>query len=386
MIRFAGLAASVLLMGAVLSLSPAGPGAPRAALASDARTDALGVQREYLEDYILFRAFPTVVARYRNLVTASLGDRRERNRSVGVIGAGEGTGYGVFAIYLNDLGSEVGQDAQVDLAWAKQFEGAAVGAAVKWTSSRTADGSFVRTPIAGHDPRNPLTLAANQFSLTGGVKLDLADTDLLEAALETAWLTWRDDVSGSEDDGRISYRASVRMMNEVSPRTTLVPLVQFSHIDLTGRKEPDDTEIDSFNLGMAAHHTVNGSDLLILGIAANYFRSRLPSLDTGKSTELSRWDLPALFIALEFDVYDWLTARVGATKTVDVATRDPAGEGVPDTDVTNSRFFFGLGMGLHFDHFDVDATVNPDAVFTGGYLFSGESSRPLSRVTATYYF
>ena len=45
-----------------------------------------------------------------------------------------------------------------------------------------------------------------------------------------------------------------------------------------------------------------------------------------------------------------------------------------------------MGMGLHFDNFDVDATVNPDAVFTGGYLFSGERSEPLGRVTATYHF
>jgi hypothetical protein len=43
-------------------------------------------------------------------------------------------------------------------------------------------------------------------------------------------------------------------------------------------------------------------------------------------------------------------------------------------------------MGLHFDHFDVDASVNPDWVYTGGYLLSGDSTtQPLTRVTATYY-
>ena len=65
---------------------------------------------------------------------------------------------------------------------------------------------------------------------------------------------------------------------------------------------------------------------------------------------------------------------------------DPGIEDGVDSDAVSSRYFFGLGMGLHFDHLDVDATVNPDALFTGGYLFSGESSRPLTRITGTYYF
>jgi hypothetical protein len=85
-------------------------------------------------------------------------------------------------------------------------------------------------------------------------------------------------------------------------------------------------------------------------------------------------------------MYSWLTARVGATKTIDFSTVDSGYEDAETTDAVSSRYFFGLGMGLHFDHFDVDATMNPDALFTGGYLFSGESSRPITRITGTYFF
>ena len=46
-------------------------------------------------------------------------------------------------------------------------------------------------------------------------------------------------------------------------------------------------------------------------------QSRPYPIGYSESTELSRWDLPALFMALEFSIYDWLTGRVGATKTVD---------------------------------------------------------------------
>lgn len=353
------------LGGIALAVAAAAP-----ASASDARIDALGVQYEYLEDYILFRQFPTVAARYQNLVTASLGDRNARDRSVGVIGAGKDTGYGVFGLYLNDLGSDAGQTAQVDLTWAKQFSGMALGAAVNWTKSSRETGDAEQSPIYGTE---------NQLSLVGGAKFDVGDASQLEAAAEIAFLTFKNLPGGREDDGKPSYRLSARMMSERSETTTLVPLLQYIHVDRTAKDADEDDTFDTFNLGVAAHHRVNGDDLLIFGIAANYFKQ------SNELGEVSRWDLPALFVAIEFGVYDWLTARVGATKTLDMETIDSASSDV-DTDTLRSRYFFGLGMGLHFEHFDVDATVNPDAVFTGGYLFSGESSQPLGRITGTYYF
>jgi hypothetical protein len=352
-------------------------------VASDARTDGLGIQREYLEDYILFRVFPTVAARYQNLVTASLGTRSSGDRSVGVIGSGENTSYGTFAVYLNDLGNDAQQDAQIDVTWAKQFSGAAVGAAVNWTSSKVELNGTTTSPVFGID--------ANQLAFTGGLKLDMSDTGQLETAFEVASLTFQ-RANGTTEDNGLSYRASARIMSEVSARTTLVPLAQYTHVDVTAEGSSDNT-LDSFNLGVAAHHRVNGNDLLIMGIAVNHLKSDSPFLTSAGGTllaggepglEVERWDLPALFAALEFSVYDWLTARVGATKTVDVVNETrPTG---PEIEKTESRFFFGLGLGIHFDHFDVDATVNPDAVFTGGYLFSGAVSQPLGRVTGTYYF
>jgi hypothetical protein len=293
---------------------------------------------------------------------------------VGVIGSGENSNYGVFGIYLNDLGSDENQDAQIDVTWAKQLSGAAVGAAIGWTKSSRKDGDFEVSPLYGD---------FNQLSLVGGVKLDLSETNQLEAAAEIAFLTFRDDASSTEDDGQPSYRLSARMMKEASEKTTLVPLAQYTHVDLTAKGDEESTAFDTFNLGVAARHQVNGDDLLILGLATNYFKQK--GYGPSSYVELSRWDMPALFVALEFGVYDWLTARVGATKTLDLETVDRTGS-ADQTDLTKSRYFFGLGMGVHFDHFDVDATVNPDAVFSGGYLFSGESTRPLTRITGTYYF
>jgi hypothetical protein len=367
---------------------------PSVAPASDARLDGLAVQREYVEDYYNFRIFPTVVARYKNLVTASLGSRDGGDRSVGVIGAGENTSYGAFAIYLNQQdriyvtdevgGTTAAESAELDLAWAKQFSGLALGLAMNWVDSSLETGEFRRSPANWNNQ------GANLFSVIGGAKFDVGDKSTLELAAELAQYSWEAKNAGgtviSTDAGNLTYRFVGRMMSEMGEKTTLVPLLSYGRVDLTAEEDADVTRSDRLNIGVAAHHEVNGDDLLIMGVAANYLKRTTYTTGAAQSAEFSRWDMPALFVALEFDMYSWLTARVGATKTIDFSTVDSGYEDAETTDAVSSRYFFGLGMGLHFDHFDVDATMNPDALFTGGYLFSGESSRPITRITGTYFF
>jgi hypothetical protein len=363
--------------------------------ASDARVEGLAVGHKYLEDYSNLWTFPTVAARYANLVAVSLGDASSMTeRSVGVIGAGNNTSYGTFAIFLNQIQRNVNGDyagggpweqAQLDLNWAKQFSGATVGLGVLYTKSSEELGAARNTPIGGISGTldNP---NANQLAVTGGVKLDMNNQSMLELAAQVGWWTWEEkDASGilSEDDGKLSYMLAGRIMSEVTNQTTLVPVVCFSKMDLTEKPAPTDQEFEvsrtMVNLGVAMHHEVNGNDLLVLGISGDYVKDKFGTL------EESTWSLPSLFAALEFDVYNWLTVRAGARKTFDRYTeKDPPAE---DLKTLHSDFRFGLGMGLHFDHFDVDATVQPAAVYSGGYLFSGDSTnQPLTKVTATYYF
>jgi hypothetical protein len=358
--------------------------------ASDARTDALVVQREYLEDYVNFRTFPTVAARYQNLVTASLGTAAGGDdRSVGVIGAGDNTNYGVFAIYLNNVtrnapGFGAVEQQQLDLTWAKAFSGATIGLGLLWTKSSFNQDPAGETPIGGgvNDLNNP---NANQTALTAGAKFDMNSNAVLEVAGQVGWWSWEEkDGAGtviSEDAGNISYSLAGRIMSEVSNRTTLVPLIKYGKMDLTadpGAGTEENVTRSMLNLGVALQYEVNGNDMLILGVSGDYVKDE----DVAAGIDESTWSLPALFAALEFDVYSWLTVRTGARKTFDKFSDD-----VSNTDIKDSSYSFGLGMGLHFDNFDVDATVEPDALFTGGYLFSGDASQePLTKITATYFF
>jgi hypothetical protein len=362
------------------------------AQASDARLDALAVQREYVEDYFNFRTFPTVAARYANLVTASLGTQYGNDKSVGVIGAGDNTNYGVFALYLNQVQVNGVEQGQIDLTWAKQFTNMALGFGALYQTS-TEKGNLAtnseRSPIGGPDLSSFAAPGTDVFSLTGGAKFEMANNAMLELAADVAWLSWKVDANGdgtneSEDAGNLSYKLSGRLMNEVSDKTTVVPILQYARVDLAekaiGGAAEDANNAKMMNVGVAMNHKVNGDDLLILGVSADY-NARKQEAGGVSVIDENNWSIPTLFAALEFDVYSWLTVRAGAHKTFDHYT-----DNVGNEKSTDSSYQFGLGMGLHFDHFDVDATVNENSVFTGGYLFSGEASQPFGRITGTYYF
>lgn len=369
------------------------------ATASDARLESMALQREYVEDYFNFRTFPTVAARFSNLATVALGSVDSdgdfgNDRSVGVIGAGDNTSYGVFAIYLNQVQTDAVtptgdpvDDAQFDITWAKQFSSVAIGIGLLYQNSSQETEPNTFSPLDGFS--NDLDdFNTNLTALTGGVKFGAGEGSSVELAGQLGWYSWADS-SGvdSEDAGNVSYVLSGRMMKELGDKTTLVPLLRYSKFDLTedpGVGAEEEMSRTQFNAGVALNYEVNGSDLLVLGISADYMKD----VDEGAASEISDWSIPTLFLATEFDVYSWLTLRAGARKTFDnVTDKDTSPTPAPDTDVKASSYTFGLGLGLHFDHFDVDATLNPDWVFSGGYFLSGQSTeQPLGRVTATYYF
>lgn len=382
-------ASRLIILGVGLSL---GLFLAAQAVASDARLESLALQREYVEDYFNFRTFPTVAARFQNVATIGLGTNSTTSgfgddRSVGVIGAGDNTTYGVFALYLNQVATAIPgvDDAQFDITWAKEFSKTTIGASILYQSSSLEPGSAKTSPIDGFTQEldDPNT---NVLALTGGAKLAMSEKTNLELAAQLGWLTWEDkDATGtitSQDAGNISYSLTGRIMAQVGDKTNLVPLLKYTKIDLTAQAAPTATEQqvsrNTLNAGVALNYKVNGSDLLIAGVSADY----VSSTDDVTGIDQSDWSIPTFFLATEFDVYSWLTLRAGARKTFDHAS-----DNATNTDAKFSQFTFGLGAGIHFDHFDVDASLNPDWVFSGGYLLSGQPTAvPMTRITASYYF
>src|SRR5262245_19143761 len=77
---------------------------------------------------------------------------------------------------------------------------------------------------------------------------------------------------------------------------------------------------------------------------------------------------PTLFGALEWDLKPWLTGRVGAQQAMRMTS-----DGT-DNDITDSDFRYGLGVGIHMNDFDLDASLNQNFPFTGGYFLTGQET------------
>jgi hypothetical protein len=361
---------------------------PGPSVASDARVEGLGIDGIYVDDYEGYRLFPTVFARAGNLVAASLGTSgtNERDNSFGVIGSGARGKYGAFGIFLRgrspflddlsafDDGLD-GPDAtitsqQYDLGWAKQFDRLAIGVRFEQARSRAEIGDDVVTPAAPAGTWNTTAVHA-------GVKIDTRKTDFIEVGAEFRSLSFRNTLEDPdvEDDADLSMRLSARYWAALNDRVDFVPAFNYSKIDLTREGDEDDRTFTRLHAGGAFIFDVNQDNMLTLGAALNR--------QENNADDVTVTLMPTLFGALEWDIKSWLTGRVGAQQSMSLL------EDGDDDELLDSDFQYGLGVGLHFNNFDLDATLNQDFPFTGGYFLSGQetSGGPLfGRITGVYFF
>lgn len=361
-------------------------GLPAVGRATDARVDALTINGIYIDDFEGLQLFPTVIARAGNRVVAGLGTNGSsiQDNTFGVIAGGKESAYGTFAIFLRGtspfLGTLQGMDPEIapnigvpeqqyDIGWARQFGGMALGARLEHArSSRTT----------GDDTESPFQNAGANWNTTAfhaGVKFDMGATDFLEVGGELRGNSYRNEATDVEDDAGLSYRLSARYWRTLNDRTQFVPGFNFQNIDLTrmGEDDPKHT-YSALHAGGAFLFDVNQDNLLTLGVAVNHQKD--------KFNDLSVTWLPTLFGSLEWDVKSWLTARVGCQQAM---RTEKSGD---DLDVKSADFLYGLGVGLRFNNFDIDCTLNQNFPFTGGYFISGDETpgSMFGRLTADYHF
>lgn len=356
---------------------------PRVTRASDARVEGLAIPLYYIDDEEGSEIFPTVYARVNNIVTAGFGtSSNSRDNRFGVIASGDREGYGVFSLQLRgtspfldamsrqfDADYEPGiniPSQQFDLGWARQFGKMALGARLEYAKSKITNGDDEVSPAqnAGNDNWNTM-------ALHGGLKLDMARSDFLEIGAEARNLSFTNDLAGTEDDAGLSYRVSARWWKMINEKVDFVPAFNYSHVDVTA-KGGDDETYNALHAGGAFLFDVNQDNLLTLGAAVNHQKDNL-------SDASATW-LPTLFGSLEWDVKSWLTGRVGAQQAMRMSS-------LGDNDATSNDFGYGVGVGLHFNNFDLDATLNEDFLFNGAYFISGDNTSGMfGRVTGTYRF
>lgn len=369
-----------VLVGALLA------GLPSVGQATDARVEALTINGLYIDDFEELQLFPTVIARSGNRVVAGLGSNGGsiQDNTFGVIAGGKESGYGTFALFLRGtspfLSTIQGMDPEVapnigvpeqqyDIGWARQFGRMALGARIEHARSSTK---------AGDDTESPFQNAGANWNTTAfhaGVKFDMGATDFLELGGEFRSNSYKNEATEVEDDAGMSFRLSGRYWKTLNDRTQFVPAFNFQNIDLTrmGEDDPQHT-YSNIHAGGAFLFDVNQDNLLTLGVAMNRQKDNFNDVAV-------TW-LPTLFGSLEWDAKSWLTARVGCQQAM---RNEKSGDNL---DVKTSDFLYGLGVGLHFNNFDIDCTLNQNFPFTGGYFISGDETpgTMFGRVTADYHF
>jgi len=297
---------SLLLAGVVLAgLLPA------AAFASQARIDALGLQSDYVQDYVNVIHYPSTIVRYQNLVYGDLGIKStdggdlsefedNADTAFGLDNTGRSMGAnlklwksmpGVFGIQLNEnatpLSAAYGagywnrnRNEGVNLLWGNDFGGITAGFQFNRTSASREEGGASTEPLP-IPPPGPLPDPANSRAgmnainaalgsqpwnttgFGGGVSFDWdasGRTHTADLAIQYRSMSYElTEPSGAgtrteDSDGAYGLAINARTQYATSDNTYLVPVINYWSMNLDNRVKDDGDPTEDF----AASNDVSG--------------------------------------------------------------------------------------------------------------------------------
>ena len=421
--------------------------APVASHASSARVRGTGLQSDYLQDYVNVTVYPSSIVRYSNLVYGDFGvkdvdggdlpDFQDNNQNSALDNAGRMMGAhvsgagSVWGLQLNEnhipLSSAYGADyynrnpnEAIALLWGHKFGGITAGAMYTRSHSSFEQGTTEIQPFPYTGPGGALvgdnarqimnninaglgSEPRNTDGLLGGVSFDWnmsgrRHTADVSVQYRTLNLHQEAVVAGDtqelNDDGGAGIAFNGRAQIATSDDSYLVPVVNYYHMSLgtefTDTATPGvtttvDNDVTGINIGLAKGWVMRESDLLMLGLA--YEHESISFGDPAANDEVTYTQCPSLFGALEVRPANWLQLRFGAGSPLFNNLTITDGTTGVETKLSDSEFQYALGLGFRIGgRLDLDAVVNQDFAFTGGWAASGTSETPFSRISATYRF
>ncbi|MCX5754213.1 MAG: hypothetical protein NTW97_11345 [Candidatus Krumholzibacteria bacterium] len=302
--------------------------------------------------------------------------------------------------------------------------------------------------------------AVSYTTIGAGVRFDIGEKMYADLAFDYNWAGMTLDEKSPNDYyyedyyhgfGEISADANKmmnfrgRMFYECNETITLVPYASFGTFNFSLKSDSsqyvdrlwDEDGVDTLGwkdthygvkgmgitFGIAANIKVNENNLLLFAVEPfSYYKLEQSDPPTGfvrydyydyededadpywwgVTHESKTMILPAFRLALESDVRDWLTFRIGAVKTfykdedkesyTSQYYDDPALDVVKyeETDTyVGSDFEYWMGLGFHVGDFDIDAVIDNELPFRLGYWLTGynsDQSDPIYMLSATYHF
>lgn len=316
-----------------------------------------------------------------------------------------------------------------NIVWGYKFSNMALGlefnrsfssieAGTQTVKPFTGPGSFIAPPTSIVNARQIFNFVAsaigsddwNTLGVGGGVSFDFGDegkpnwVDLSgEVRSYTFEISDTDPTvqTNFEDDGGISFGINGRAHLAAGSDVHVMPVVNYYRIDMstkfTDGLDPTnnaafDNKVTGLNAGICGQWNVRESDWVYLGAAfqnvdIDFVDAGVPR-DPGDDghAEFEYTTIPNVFAALESNVWSWLTLRVGASKPFFSKLKLTDFTVTPNdvTEIKDSPLQYSVGAGFHLGRIDLDALLNQDWPFTGGWLASGRAETPFSRLSATY--
>lgn len=309
----------------------------------------------------------------------------------------------------------------VVLLWGDRIGGASIGFTVDKASGRLSDGNAVISPYTW-TPASLSTAGTNARQVMNSINASLGVED------RNSWgaaggLSFNWDAFGRQhqadiavhyrnssfeisdqaaqtklgDNGNTSFAVNSRAQMAVSDNSYLTPVFNWYHLDRGVRFTDGVTPANNYNydntvnglqFGLAESWVLRESDLLVLGLSFN--RQEVDYNDPaafGDPFDATYSNMPTIFGALEVHPANWFHVRMGAGKPVwsklEVTNKTTNAK----VTVKDSPVQYAVGAGFRLgNRLDLDAVVNQDFAFTGGWFASGNSETPFSQLSMTYRF
>ncbi len=257
-------------------------------------------------------------------------------------------------------------------------------------------------------------VAASYTVLGGGLRFDIGEKAYMDVAADFGMASYTDESDATyktiSDDNKTMLALRGRLFYEWNETITWVPRFSYKTFNFSLKADTlqeaflADNYGDKgmmFDIGLGANIKVNEDNLLVFALEPYSYMKYEPS-KTPKDTPptyLKKTVMPRFFLALESDVKDWLTFRVGAMK--ELAKLEGKNAEVWDVDdvstvdgkLTTGDFGYFMGLGFHVADFDIDCVVNNQLPLQLGYWLTGYNSDlggsedfPVYMLSAKYHF
>jgi len=214
-------------------------------------------------------------------------------------------------------------------------------------------------------------------------------------------ITGQDSAQDFKSDGSVGLSFGGRIFYAPNEDMVIVPLLKASYVNFGYQYDQNSdsaiaegkSQTTEILLGCGWNYQFRNHLKLIAGSDLGYKKTSIQdSLIVGSPGEtrenITEWTFPAFHLAMEANLTNWATIRVGATQNVLSTKRT-----VDYLDGTSSRtessgqpYQLNMGLTLRTGNLNLDLLINSEMLYSGGNIASGSKTWPANSVALSYRF